>query len=83
VSAPDEAQERLTPLRRLAIAAIIVTASALFLSLAVAGCAVMFSLGGVEATRDHPPAACQQYGGHFSVWSGWHCAPPPSGPDLN
>jgi hypothetical protein len=83
VSAPDEAQERLTPLRRLAIAAIIVTASALFLALAGAGCVVMFSLGGIAATRDRPPAACQQYGGRFSVWSGWHCAPPPSGRTLN
>lgn len=23
--------------------------------------------------RDYPPAACQLFGGHWGIWSGWSC----------
>lgn len=40
--------------------------------------AVLLALGlwheaGVLASRDSPPAACQEFGGQWGIFTGWHC----------
>ena len=39
---------------------------------------ILLVLGGLriignEMSRNNPPAACQVFGGQWSVWSGWRC----------
>lgn len=33
---------------------------------------VLHVIGNVAARQD-PPAACQIFGGHWGIWSGWSC----------
>ena len=30
-------------------------------------------LSGNEASKNNPPASCQLFGGHWTIWNGWQC----------
>src|ERR1700743_11387 len=63
-----------------------------FLQIVIAVLVVLACLHEVSvwASRDSPPAACQEFGGQWSIFTGWHCgslfapvtqAPPPAPAD--